>query len=199
MLFHYHFWTPHLEETEEFYVQAGFQVHQRIGRYNGEFQSFDPPLTWNDFRDKSVLFRIIELRKGSVNITFGYGKRPVFDHIGFLVSEEEKNGIIKRAGELNWSHRSNERRTFIETPYGFKIELQTNVEYVKGGNSAIERLDLSVNQPGAEESLSYLLNRHAGKMNISQTGNVQLNRAYISELDGLRKFDPNGLEIVSAK
>ncbi|RDI39934.1 hypothetical protein [Falsibacillus pallidus] len=199
MLFHYHFWTPYLEETEKFYVQEGFQVHQRIGRYEGEFQPFDPPLTWDDFRDKKVLFRIIELRKGRVNITFGYGKRPVFDHIGILVSEEEKNGIINRAGELNWGHRSNERRTFIETPYGFKIELQTNMEFVEEGNSAIEQLDLSVNQPDAEESLSYLLNRHAGKINITQTGNVQLNRAYISGLDGLRKSDPNGLEIVSAK
>ena len=75
MLFHYHFWTPFVEETEKFYVENGFVISQRIGRYEGEYQKFNPPLKWDDFREKNILFRIIEARKGTINITFGYRKK----------------------------------------------------------------------------------------------------------------------------
>lgn len=34
MLFHYHHWTPYIEQTEAFYVRLGFRVSQRIGKYN---------------------------------------------------------------------------------------------------------------------------------------------------------------------
>ncbi|MDQ1145960.1 hypothetical protein QE429_002787 [Bacillus sp. SORGH_AS 510] len=75
MLFHYHFWTPNLEEMENFYLNQGFRVSQRLGKYKGEFQSFNPPLSWDEFREQGVLFRIIEMKKGNVNISFGFGKR----------------------------------------------------------------------------------------------------------------------------
>ena len=102
MLFHYHFWTPYVEETEKFYLENGFRISQRIGRYNGDFQAFNPPLTWDDFREKKILFRIIEARKGAVNITFGFGKKIIFDHIGFLVSEEEQGEICEKAANISW-------------------------------------------------------------------------------------------------
>jgi len=38
MLFHYHFWTPYVEETEKFYEDNGFRISQRIGKYQGDFQ-----------------------------------------------------------------------------------------------------------------------------------------------------------------
>ncbi|PTY82912.1 hypothetical protein B5V90_18615, partial [Heyndrickxia sporothermodurans] len=79
MLFHYHFWTPYVEETEKFYEDNGFRISQRIGRYQGEFQEFNPPLKWEDLREKNILFRLIEARKGTINITSGYGKRIMFD------------------------------------------------------------------------------------------------------------------------
>src|SRR5690348_8851720 len=97
MLFHYHFWTPHLEAMENFYVAQGFRVHQRLGKFKGEFQSFNPPLTWDDFREKNILFRIIEMKKDNINITFGYGKRVMFDHIGFIVPDKEKEIICHNA------------------------------------------------------------------------------------------------------
>ncbi|WP_306010419.1 hypothetical protein [Bacillus sp. MMSF_3328] len=75
MLFHYHFWTPNVEETENFYVDNGFRISQRIGRYQGEFQEFNPPLKWDDFREENILFRIIEARKGTINILLGTEKR----------------------------------------------------------------------------------------------------------------------------
>jgi hypothetical protein len=101
MLFHYHFWTPYLEETEKFYEENGFNVSLRMGKYNGDFQNFNPPLTWNDFRIKNILFRIIEMRKGTVNITFGYGKKIKFDHIGFLVSKTKHHMLCDNAKKMN--------------------------------------------------------------------------------------------------
>ncbi|WP_255508311.1 hypothetical protein [Exiguobacterium sp. Helios] len=97
MLFHYHLWTPFVEETERFYQQLGFQVTQRIGRYEGAFTSFDPPLDWDDFREQPILFRIIEMKRGAINMTFGYGKKVMFDHIGFLVTEADRLQILGRA------------------------------------------------------------------------------------------------------
>ncbi|MGE6256851.1 hypothetical protein ACQKCU_02900 [Heyndrickxia sporothermodurans] len=73
-----------------------------------------------------IMFRIVEVRKGIVNITFGFVKRVMFDHIGFLVSNEEKFKICKQTQLLYLHVEEGERRTFITTPYKFRIELQTH-------------------------------------------------------------------------
>lgn len=65
MLFHYHFWTLYVEETEKFYVKNSFRVSLRMGKDEGEFHTFNPPLTWDDFRHQAIQFRIIELGKGA--------------------------------------------------------------------------------------------------------------------------------------
>ncbi|MFQ3544522.1 hypothetical protein Q7A53_10565 [Halobacillus rhizosphaerae] len=44
-LFHYHWWTDKIEEMEEFYREQGFETDLRVGRFQGEMQSFNPPLT----------------------------------------------------------------------------------------------------------------------------------------------------------
>ncbi|MGM7702390.1 hypothetical protein ACSVDE_11750 [Pseudalkalibacillus sp. Hm43] len=129
-LFHYHWWTERPEEMEKFYERLGFETTLRVGRYNGEFQQFNPPLTWEDFRDKGIQFRIIEMVKGQTNITFGQGKRDMFDHIGVLVSDTEYKQIIDNATQLKWTVNEGERRTFVTTPWKFKIELQKRKEVV---------------------------------------------------------------------
>ncbi|SUV00802.1 Uncharacterised protein [Cytobacillus firmus] len=78
-----------------------FRYISVCGKYQGDFQNFDPPLVWDNFREKNILFRIIEARKGSINITFGYGKKIKFDHIGFLVSEKEQELICQNADNMN--------------------------------------------------------------------------------------------------
>ncbi|AZB42708.1 hypothetical protein CEF21_10615 [Bacillus sp. FJAT-42376] len=159
MLFHYHYWTPYLEETETFYTELGFTVHQRIGRLNGSFQSFNPPLSWNDFRENPPLFRIIELKKGNINVTVGYGKKPIFDHIGFIVSKEEHDLVCGKAGKLGWTVEEDERRTFISTPYGFRLELQTNKDVLGSGMEAIEEMRVSVKKEGLEQDLLYVFEK----------------------------------------
>lgn len=129
-LFHYHWWTDKPEEMETFYQDLGFETNLRVGNYKGEMQTFNPPLDWDDFRDKGVHFRIIQMVKGQTNITFGQGKRDIFDHIGILVDETEYAQIVSNAEQLDWKVNEGERRTFISTPFKFKIELQKRSEVV---------------------------------------------------------------------
>ncbi|SFS44869.1 VOC family protein [Marininema halotolerans] len=129
-LFHYHYWTENVEKMERFYKSIGFTVALRIGLVDGDPQTFNPPLSWEDFRDRGIHFRIIEMRKGQVNVTFGMGTRDRFDHIGFLVNDRDYSSLVQRAHELEWKVDESERRTFIQTPWRFRIELQQRREFV---------------------------------------------------------------------
>ncbi|KON90134.1 hypothetical protein AF332_27255 [Sporosarcina globispora] len=199
MLFHYHFWTPHVEETERFYVDHGFQVFQRIGKYQGDFQNFNPPLVWDDFREKNILFRIIEARKGTINITFGYGKKIIFDHIGFLISEKEQDLICENAAEMNWSVDRGERRTFINTPYSFRIELQTNKDIVDSmtDNIKIEELRIETKKKGLEDDLSALFGKTVNTIKSVTGDKVTIREAVITDFSSKQVVDPNGVRFVN--
>lgn len=200
MLFHYHFWTPYIEETERFYVDNGFRIFQRIGKYQGDFQNFDPPLNWDDFRKKDILFRIIEARKGTINITFGYGKKIIFDHIGFLVSETALKVICKNADKLNWSVDKGERRTFITTPYNFRIELQTNKDIVDSiiDNIKINELKLETKIEGLENDLFSLFGKPVDTIKSVMGETVTIREAVIKGFSTKQLEDPNGVKILNS-
>lgn len=197
MLFHYHFWTPYVEETEKFYEDNGFDISQRIGKYEGHFQTFNPPLTWNDFRKKNILFRIIETRKGKVNITFGYGKNIMFDHIGFLVSKVEYNKICDNAKKMNWEVNVGERRTFITTPYEFKIELQMNTDVIDTikDSAEIKELKMVTKMSGLENDLSSLFSKPINNISSESGDEVTIKEAMIKGVLSSDKVDPNGVKI----
>lgn len=199
MLFHYHFWTPNVEETERFYVNNGFRIYQRIGKYQGDFQNFDPPLVWDDFREKGILFRIIEARKGSINVTFGYGKKSIFDHIGFWVNEKEQEFICQNAVNMNWNVDRGERRTFITTPYSFRIELQTNKDLVDSmtDNMKIEELRLEIMKKGLEGDLSILFGKPVNSIKSIIGETVTIREAVIKDLSSNPLVDPNGVKILN--
>ncbi|WP_264740569.1 hypothetical protein [Cytobacillus firmus] len=199
MLFHYHFWTPHLEETERFYVNNGFRIYQRIGKYQGDFQNFDPPLVWDDFREKKILFRIIEARKGTINITFGYGKKIIFDHIGFWVPEKKQELICQNADNMNWTVDRGERRTFITTPYSFRIEIQTNKDIVDSMNDniKIEELRLETKKTGLEDDLSFLFGKPVSSIKSVIGETVTIREAVIKDFSTKPLADPNGVRILN--
>ncbi|MBT2663138.1 hypothetical protein [Bacillus sp. ISL-45] len=199
MLFHYHFWTPYVEETESFYVSNGFRVSQRIGKYQGDFLNFDPPLMWDDFREKKVLFRIIEVRKGNVNITFGYGKKVIFDHIGFLVSNNEHDNICENVNKLNWKVEKGERRTFITTPYNFRIELQTNIDIVDSDakDIKIQELRLETKIKGLENDLHILFGKTVDTIKTVVGDKVTIKEAIIKDDSAKQIQDPNGVKIIT--
>ncbi|WP_134682813.1 hypothetical protein [Brevibacillus migulae] len=197
MLFHYHYWTPFVEETEAFYVANGFRITQRVGKYQGEFQHFDPPLTWDDFREKPILFRIIEARKGNVNITFGYGKQVRFDHLGFLVSSRDQAEICTNANQLRWEIDEGERRTFIHTPYGFRIELQIHTDVVDPGvePAYLEHLLLETKAQGLEQDLERLFGMPVPSICSSVGSQIAIKEAVIHGLRSANLIDPNGVRI----
>ncbi|MFC7393808.1 VOC family protein [Scopulibacillus cellulosilyticus] len=157
-LFHYHWWTNKVEEMEKFYVNLGFQVMLRVGKYEGEMQTFNSPLKWDDFRHKEITFRIIEMRKGQTNVTFGYGKKDRFDHIGFLVNNNEYKQIINRAEELNWKVNEGERRTFIATPWKIRIELQKRADVItEVKDTMIKTMEIYLPFNDNPKLISYLL------------------------------------------
>ncbi|WP_419883219.1 hypothetical protein ACN6MY_06400 [Peribacillus sp. B-H-3] len=199
MLFHYHFWTPYVEETEKFYVNKGFRISQRIGKYEGDFQPFNPPLAWDDFREKKIIFRIVEARKGSINITFGHGKKIMFDHIGFLVSENEQNHICKNAEKMAWEVKRGERRSFIATPYNFRVELQINTDSVDylADNIKIKELKLETRMKGLENDLSNLFGKPVENI-ISEIGHtVTIKEAVLEGILSSNIVDPNGVRILN--
>lgn len=200
MLFHYHLWTPRVEETEKFYASLGFQVSQRIGKKDGEFESFAPPLDWDDFRDQSIQFRIIEMKRGATNITFGYGKKVMFDHIGFLVSEEEKVDVLERAEEIGLTVQSNERRTFIHTPYGFRIELQDHFDAIQSrSESRIHQLNIETKTAGLEEVLQQLFNCPVPQIVATESDHTQLTHVNLMSDCTISSTDPNGIQIILSK
>ncbi|CAM3824923.1 hypothetical protein [Mesobacillus thioparans] len=197
MLFHYHFWTPYVEETEKFYEDHGFRIVQRVGKYQGEFQNFNPPLKWEDFRDKKVMIRIIEARKGSINITFGYGTKVKFDHIGFLVSEKEQETICDNAGRLDWKVDRGERRTFISTPYDFRIELQTHKDLVDSMDDKIEELRMETKKEGLEDDFFKLFGQPVKQIHTVNGNNVTIREAVMEKFPANSAVDPNGVRILS--
>lgn len=197
MLFHYHFWTPYVEETEKFYVENGFHISQRIGKYKGEFQTFNPPLSWKDFRNENILFRIIEARMGKVNITFGYGKKVMFDHIGFLLSNKEHDAVCHNAKNMNWEINVGDRRTFITTPYGFKIELQVNTDVIDtfADNKEIKELKVETRTQGLENDLETLFDKPITHISSKIGDQVTIKEAVIKGFLSSNQVDPNGVTI----
>ena len=196
MLFHYHIWTPHLEETEAWYTARGFHVSQRIGKKDGEFNAFNPPLTWEDFRTDHILFRIIEMKRGAVNVTIGFGKTVRFDHIGFLIQSDDLQTILDRATTLSFSVQANERRTFLQTPYGLRIELQTHDDAIADADGTeLVRLVLSTPREGLEKDLAELFDRPIPQIQTVRGEKTVLQEAVFSGAS-LVGTDPNGVQLV---
>ncbi|MDN4525629.1 hypothetical protein [Fictibacillus fluitans] len=189
-LFHYHFWTNRVEETENYYRKLGFTVAARYAMEKGTVTPYHPPLEWKDFRENALIFRIIEVRRGKVNITFGAGKKPIFDHIGYLVNEEELAQICNRADVMGWKAETGARRTFIFTPYRFKIELQTRKDTVSDENISISHMMIKSPHTSIKRDLERLFHRNVDELLIEEGEQLQLQEVLINGVEDSSK-DPN--------
>ncbi|MFD1735195.1 VOC family protein [Bacillus salitolerans] len=192
-LFHYHYWTDSVEETEDFYWKCGFKIVQRFGKN----KTYHPPLTWNDFRKEQPIFRVIEVRKGSVNITFGEGKRPIFDHIGFLVNKAEQHSICKRAMKLGWGTEMNERRTFIRAPFGLRFELQCREEVIDdiGAKFAIKGMKIGIKKEDGINQVTSVFNSSLPEIQFVKSDKLELQCVLVNGLHQYYK-DPNGVVLL---
>ncbi|USD83243.1 hypothetical protein M5E02_02065 [Bacillus safensis] len=191
-LFHYHYWTPFVEETEQTYRSLGFKV-------NGRFTKdgfFHPPLTWDDFREEQPTFRIIEMRKGQINITFGYSKKVLFDHIGFLVSDEEYDQLLAQAKELNWPIQAGERRTFLSTPLRLRLELQRRTDVIENGNNALHAMTIAVPDLSQTPKIDQLLSPLNQPIHWQKGERLSLLDVNMTNVDEMNTIDPNGVHIV---
>ncbi len=144
ILFHYHHHTPEVKEMEKFYIENGYKLILRVGKYKGILHSYSPPVTWDEIENKEIDLSIIEVRQGKVNVTFGYGTETRFDHLGILTTKEEHDEICRRAEASDWKVSNGERRTFLANHHlPFRIELQTRVEVI---DSLLETDELSIQQ-----------------------------------------------------
>ncbi|WJE39630.1 hypothetical protein QRD88_02055 [Bacillus safensis] len=192
-LFHYHYWTPFVEETEQAYRSLGFEVKGRFTKDG----SFHPPLTWDDFREEQPTFRIIEMRKGQINITFGYSKKVLFDHIGFLVSDEEYDQLLAQAKELNWIIQAGERRTFLSTPLRFRLELQRRTDVIEKGNDALHAMTIAVPDLSQTPKVDQLLSPLHQPIHWQKGERLSLLNVVMTDDDGVDTTEPNGVHIVN--
>ncbi|KRE18485.1 hypothetical protein ASE42_00735 [Bacillus sp. Root920] len=191
-LFHYHYWTPFVEETEQAYRSLGFEVKGRFTKSG----SFHPPLTWEDFREEQPTFRIIEMRKGQINITFGCSKKVLFDHIGFLVSDEEYDQLLAQAKELNWPIQAGERRTFLSTPLRLRLELQRRTDVIETGNDALHAMTIAVPDLSQTTKVDQLLSPLHQPIHWQKGEQLSLLNVVMTDDDGVDTTDPNGVHIV---
>lgn len=192
-LFHYHYWTPFVEETEQAYRSLGFEVKGRFTKSG----SFHPPLTWEDFREEQPTFRIIEMRKGQINITFGYSKKVLFDHIGFLVSDEEYDQLLAQAKELNWPIQAGERRTFLSTPLRLRLELQRRTDVIETGTDALHAMTIAVPDLSQTPKVDQLLSPLHQPIHWQKGERLSLLNVVMTDDDGVDTTDPNGVHIVN--
>lgn len=192
-LFPYHYWTPFVEETEQAYRSLGFEVKGRFTKDG----SFHPPLTGDDFREEQPTFRIIEMRKGQINITFGYSKKVLFDHIGFLVSDEEYAQLLAQAKELNWPIQAGERRTFLSTPLRLRLELQRRTDVIETGTDALHAMTIAVPDLSQTPKVDQLLSPLHQPIHWQKGEQLSLLNVVMTDDDGVDTTDPNGVHIVN--
>ncbi|RRJ32331.1 VOC family protein [Halocatena pleomorpha] len=136
-LFHLHFNTPDVTVAAERLADAGLQLQRRFGSVRGDSIALGPDdRTPDDFRLKLQTHQY-----GAVNITLAPGQQPRFDHFGLQVADIDE--VCANAESRGWSVRSNDRRTFVMTPWGFRVEIHPTAGDVVAelDESAVARLD----------------------------------------------------------
>jgi hypothetical protein len=123
----------------------------------------------------------------------------MFDHIGFFVSLEEQNMICNNAKKMKWIVKKGERRTFIITPYEFKIELQINSDVIDTttDNAEIEELKMVTKIKGLENDLSILFGKPVKNISSVVGDEVTIKEAIIKGFLTTKNVDPNGVRILN--
>ena len=188
LLFHLHFNTPNVSEAADRLSEAGVPLQRRFGSVRGEGTSLtpeeEPP---DDFRLKLQVHEY-----GAVNITLAPGQRPHFDHLGLAVSDLE--GTMDRVKEHGWSVRSNERRTFVMTPWQFRVELHPETgdvvrELGDSGEAHLEDVSLQVpDANGAREAFNEIFHP-LSELNIGDSENPGVESFSIAAQQGNQQID----------
>ncbi|KAB1196736.1 MULTISPECIES: VOC family protein [Haloferax] len=118
-VFHLHYHVPDVDYAASVLSAHGIEPAERFGSVDGESLA----LSAADTPPEPFRLRLQTNRGGVADVTLTPGPRLDFDHFGVVV--EDASAVVERARERDWSVTENERRSFLLTPWGFRIELQT--------------------------------------------------------------------------
>lgn len=117
-LFHLHYHVPDVDYAERSLAKRGFPVRSRFVRVDDELVSFGPA---EDLPDE-FRFRLQDSQRGYANVTLTSGKEVYFEHFGLVTADFE--AVVDRAMSAEWYVLNvDQPRTFLTTPWGFRIEL----------------------------------------------------------------------------
>ncbi|WP_266077623.1 hypothetical protein [Haladaptatus caseinilyticus] len=154
-LFHLHFNTPDVRGAERRLANCGLPLNNRFGYVDGEFHALDA----DDRVPENFRLRLQDAERGYANITLAPGQRPHFDHLGLCTSAFDV--ICNRAEDAGWSVRDRDgRRTFIMTPWRFRVELQpygSDVEDALGAwdDAHFETVELTIPTTDEDENATH--------------------------------------------
>jgi hypothetical protein len=125
MLYHIHYYTPDWIEAEaRFCREFGFSV---FARYGTQGERWGPEVGLAEITATGARVRLTDLAAGAVNLVLGPAapnRRPVMEHLGVTLPRAEVERAVQRAARLGWPvTERTERRLFVHTPYGFRVEL----------------------------------------------------------------------------
>jgi hypothetical protein len=146
-LFHYHLVTSKVRETEARYLgRLAFTLLGRYGRIGEDQATFESGVPWEELDRMGFRLRLSELQRGAVNVVVqpGHWEIPRVDHLGLALDEDEFTAVLTRAnlGGLKVQEHA-ERRTFIATQAGFRLEIHPPREWLDDLLADEERLGLA--------------------------------------------------------
>lgn len=125
-LFHLHYHVPDVDHAERVLAEKGLPLHARFGWVDDEMVALGPA----DEIPEGFRFRLQDSQRGYANVTLTSGKRMQFDHLGIYTTEFES--VIDSAEEAGWNvHGIEEPRTFLITPWKFRIEVHREGDRVE--------------------------------------------------------------------
>src|SRR5262249_37836855 len=158
-LFHYHLVTSEVRELEARYVgKLGFELVARHGRVGESSVTIEPGIGWDELDAQGFVLRLSELQRGAVNVVLqpGHWRLPRVDHLGLALPDGDFEAVLMRAAGWNLPvQERNNRRTFVSTNAGYRIELHPQGEWVDGLIDAgdelrIAELQLATDKPEAK-------------------------------------------------
>ena len=117
-IFHLHYHVPDISYAEDALAAYGLPLHARFGWVDEEIIALRP----EDDTPDDFQFRLQDSQRGYANVTLTSGKKVQFDHLGIISDDFE--GITERADTAGWGVQGiDEPRTFLFTPWGFRVEI----------------------------------------------------------------------------
>ena len=187
-LFHYHLVTSKVRQTEARYLgRLAFTLLGRYGRIGEEQATFEAGVPWDELDRMGFRLRLSELQRGAVNVVVqpGHWEIPRVDHLGLALDEDEFTAVLTRAnlGGLKVQEHA-ERRTFVATQAGFRLEIHPPREWLEEllsdeAQLGLAELHLRADDPDAKANgLAGLLGADA------EDGLVQLDGTLVRFLPG---------------